>query len=130
MSELIQCPSCARHIRARESQCPFCAAAVRAKVPATFVVAAAIGAVVSGCDIVCRTVRVPGVCPAPRSANIDTPRDDMRIAVPAYGIAPPPPETLTDSGIATTPAIEPTPQINRPPNRYGLPRWNRGDRPR
>lgn len=54
----------------------------------------------------------------------------MRIAVPAYGIAPPPPETLADSGIANTPAVEPTPQINRPPNRYGLPRWNRNDRPR
>ena len=44
MSPLIQCPGCARHIRASERQCPFCMVVVRASAPAT--VAVALGAVV------------------------------------------------------------------------------------
>jgi hypothetical protein len=93
---------------------------VRASVPATVAVALAIGATVSGCDVVCRTVNISGVCPSRPTPVVPPPPDhDQRVAVPAYGIAPPPMETVADAGrVAATPA----PLEHRPPNRYGLPR--------
>lgn len=120
MSPLIQCPGCARHIRASERQCPFCMVVVRASAPATVAVALAIGAAVSGCDMVCRAVNISGMCPTRTTPVAEPPADyDQRVAVPAYGIAPAPMETVVDAGPAMA---TPAPLEHRPANRYGLPR--------
>jgi hypothetical protein len=82
--------------------------------------ALAIGAAVSDCDMVCRAVNISGMCPSRTTPVSPPPADyDQRMAVPAYGIAPPPMETVPDAGpvMATSAPLE-----HRPPNRYGLPR--------
>lgn len=120
MSALVQCPGCSRHIRASERQCPFCSTLVRASAPTTVAIAVAIGAAVSGCDIVCRTVNISGMCPSRAPQITQQPADyDPRMAVPAYGIAPPPMDTVADAGPAMA---TPNPLEHRPANRYGLPR--------
>ncbi|MBL8679642.1 MAG: hypothetical protein JNK05_10780 [Myxococcales bacterium] len=150
MTPLVECPGCARHIRAHESQCPFCATVTRARPPshasaaASALLVAAMGVASAGCSVMCEAVSVPGVCAERNRPNINGPISRNHAApepvyggppvmvAAAYGAAPPPEPVVTaDAGVAPIP--EPPPQIHASPYhrertpRYGGPRFRNGN---